>query len=216
MAKPNQVQPNQLWFSHWNTHKRLTINEIWLLSKMHLQRPFRYLNFCQNLWKNGLHPSWIHFGPLRTHFIQKIFFFPMLLYKIQTFLILDSFDDLPVVGWWNVLLVVQNEFQMVKNQFLNFFCWNWDIKRGIEDRVLKFVKMQWAWTFYRYFSVKITFGLVVIDFVWTWGQKQILLKKFCLSVPVDEWTEKFLKCMRFQYLKAHFYGLEKVACQKSW
>ena len=45
----------------------------------------------------------------------------MLLYKIQTFLILDSFDDLPVVGWWNVLLVVQNEFQMVKNQFLNFF-----------------------------------------------------------------------------------------------
>ena len=65
----------------------------------------------------------------------------MLLYKIQTFLILDSFDDLPVVGWWNVLLVVQNEFQMVKNQFLNFFCWNWDIKRGIEDRVLKFVKM---------------------------------------------------------------------------
>ena len=121
MAKPNQVQPNQLWFSHWNTHKRLTINEIWLLSKMYLQRPFRYLNFCQNLWKNGLHPSWIHFGPLRTHFIQKIFFFPMLLYKIQTFLILDSFDDLPVVGWWNVLLVVQNEFQMVKNQFLNFF-----------------------------------------------------------------------------------------------
>jgi hypothetical protein len=44
----------------------------------------------------------------------------MLLYKIQTFLILDSFDDLPVVGWWNVLLVVQNEFQMVKNKFLNF------------------------------------------------------------------------------------------------
>ena len=39
----------------------------------------------------------------------------MLLYKIQTFLILDSFDDLPVVGWWNVLLVVQNEFQMVEN-----------------------------------------------------------------------------------------------------
>ena len=45
----------------------------------------------------------------------------MLLLKIQIFIILESFDHLPVVGWWNVLLVVQNEFQMVKNQFLNFF-----------------------------------------------------------------------------------------------
>ena len=45
----------------------------------------------------------------------------MLLYKIQTFLILDSFDDLPVVGWWNVLLVVQNEFQMVKKSVFEFF-----------------------------------------------------------------------------------------------
>ena len=45
----------------------------------------------------------------------------MLLYKIQTFLILDSFDDLPVVGWWNVLLVVQNKFRVGwKSKFDNF------------------------------------------------------------------------------------------------
>ena len=139
----------------------------------------------------------------------------MLLLKIHFFLILESFDHLPMVGWWNVLLVVQDEFMVLKNQNLTISCWNWDIKGVIEDRILKFAKLQQAWTFYRYFSVKITFGLVVIDFVWTWGQKQILLKKFCLSVPVDGWSEKILKCMCFQYLKAHFYGFKKVSCQKS-
>ena len=116
----------------------------------------------------------------------------MLLLKIHFFLILESFDHLKLVGWWNVFLVVQNEFRVFENQNLTIFCWNWDIKRVIEDRILKFAKMQQAWTFYRYFSVKITFGLVVIDFVWTWGQKQILLTKFCQSVLVDAWTEKFL------------------------
>ena len=77
-------------------------------------------------------------------------------------------------------------------QFLVEIGTNWDIKRVIVDRILKFAKMQQAWTFYRYFSVEITFGFVVIDFVWTWGQKQILFTKFCQSVPVDAWTEKFL------------------------
>ena len=68
----------------------------------------------------------------------------MLLLKIQIFLILESFNHLPVVGRWNVLLVVQNEFRVVENQNLTIFCCNWDIKKVIEDRILKFAKMQQA------------------------------------------------------------------------
>ena len=132
------------------------------------------------------------FWNIKNTFHQKSIFPSYVAPQNPFFLILESFDHLKLVGWWNVFLVVQNDFRVFENQNLTIFCWNWDIKRVIEDRILKFAKMQQAWTFYRYFSVEITFGLVVIDFVWTWGQKQILLTKFCQSVPVDAWTEKFL------------------------
>ena len=76
------------------------MQEISLRSFTYLLPPLIELRhtFCGHLSKNGQEPSWIHFGTLRTHIIKKVFFLPVLLLKIQIFLILESFDHLPVVG----------------------------------------------------------------------------------------------------------------------
>ena len=45
MSKQNQLQPNQMWFPHWNTYKRFMLVAFWQISKFCQQSPF----WCPNL-----------------------------------------------------------------------------------------------------------------------------------------------------------------------
>ena len=71
MSKQNQLQPNQMWFSHWNTYKRFMLVAFWQISKFCLQSPFWCPNFNKKLSNFNFQPPWIHFGPPRAHSINQ-------------------------------------------------------------------------------------------------------------------------------------------------
>ena len=71
MSKQNQLQPNQMWFSHWNTYKRFMLVAFWQISKFCLQSPFWCPNFNKKLSNFDFQPPWIHFGPPRAHSINQ-------------------------------------------------------------------------------------------------------------------------------------------------
>ena len=71
MSKQNQLQPNQMWFPHWNTYKRFMLVAFWQISKFCLQSPFWCPNFNKKLSNFDFQTPWIHFGPPRTHSIYQ-------------------------------------------------------------------------------------------------------------------------------------------------
>ena len=127
MSKQNQLQPNQMWFSHWNTYKRFMLVAFWQISKFCLQSPFWCPNFNKKLSNFDFQTPWIHFGPPRTHSINQPVLNDKNSLKWEKMDFEEQHSKQKFFYWWNVFLMFQNVSRKVPDHFLTNFHKNMDI-----------------------------------------------------------------------------------------